>query len=71
MDFLMKASAEAQFFAFGEEHNVKEVPAFTSLLFGTLHERYGYNYLAEKGYRADPSSDLTQIVESYLQRQAF
>lgn len=46
MDFLMEASAGTQFFAIGEEHNVKGIPRFTALLFRALHERYGYNYLA-------------------------
>jgi len=45
-DFLMQASAHSQFFALGEEHNVKEVPEFTSMLFQALHDAYGYNYLA-------------------------
>ena len=46
MNFLMKISANAQFFAVAEPHNAREVPEFTTMLFRALHERYGFNYLA-------------------------
>jgi hypothetical protein len=46
MDFLMRASADAQFFTIGEEHNVQGIPQLTALLFTALHDRYHYNYLA-------------------------
>lgn len=46
MDFLMKASADAQFFALAEQHNAKEIPEITLMLFKSLHEKYGFNYLA-------------------------
>lgn len=45
-EFLLKAAAQTQFFAIGEEHNVAEIPQFTTALFRALHERHGYNYLA-------------------------
>ena len=46
LDFLMTASDGVQFFAIGEEHNVKEVPEITTMLFRALHQQYGYNHLA-------------------------
>jgi hypothetical protein len=46
MDFLMRSSADAQFFALAEQHNVKEIPEITAMLFEALHERHGFNYLA-------------------------
>jgi hypothetical protein len=46
MEFLMKAAADVQFLAIGEEHNIKEIPQIASMLFGALHDRHGFNYLA-------------------------
>jgi hypothetical protein len=46
LDFLMNASADAQFFAFAEQHNNKEIPEITAMLFDALHQRHGFNYLA-------------------------
>ena len=46
LDFLMNASSDAQFFALAEQHNAKEIPEFTSMLFKSLHERHEFNYLA-------------------------
>lgn len=59
MDFLMKASADAQFFALAEQHNAKEIPEITSMLFKSLHERHGFNYLA---LEQDPV--MSQMVSS-------
>ncbi|HEX8638094.1 MAG TPA: hypothetical protein VF692_08535 [Pyrinomonadaceae bacterium] len=46
MDFLMQASADAQFFVVAEPHNSKEVPEITGSLFKPLHQRHRFNYLA-------------------------
>src|SRR5687767_4988056 len=45
-DFIVGEAARAQFIALGEEHNTTEIPEFTSALFGTLQERYGFRFLA-------------------------
>lgn len=63
MDLLIKASSDAQFFVIGEEHNVKEVPEITSMLFSALHNRYGYNYLA---LEQDPLSCLLASRQPFL-----
>lgn len=46
MDLLMRASADAQFFILAEQHNSKLIPEITIMLFDSLHDRYGFNYLA-------------------------
>jgi hypothetical protein len=45
-DFLLQRASDAQFVALGEEHNLREIPPFTSALFQALHERYGFDHLA-------------------------
>lgn len=46
MDFLMKATDNAQFFALGEAHFNMEIPQIATMLFQGLQERHGFNYLA-------------------------
>jgi hypothetical protein len=46
LDFLAKAAADAQFFGIGEQHNVRQIPEITGLLFEELRRRHGFNYLA-------------------------
>src|SRR5262245_35680522 len=46
--FLVSAAAGAQFFLLGEEHNVAEIPRLTAELFRRLHDRYGFDYLADE-----------------------
>lgn len=52
-DFLLSAAKDAQFFAFGEEHFVKEIPEIVTMLFEDLHQTYGFNFLA---LESDPIS---------------
>lgn len=47
-DFLVTEASKTQFFAIGEEHNVAEIPFLTAALFQRLHDRYGFNYLADE-----------------------
>jgi hypothetical protein len=58
-DFLRVKAAKAQFMLIGEEHNVAEIPEFTSVLFFLLHECCGFNHLA---LESDPLS--AQIASS-------
>lgn len=45
-DFLVEATAKAQFLCFAEAHNVKEVPAIFTAMFRTLQRAHGYEYVA-------------------------
>jgi hypothetical protein len=45
LGFLLEASRDVQFFAIAEEHNLLELNRFSSVLFRTLHEAYGFNFL--------------------------
>ncbi len=46
MDYILSQSENAQFVGIAENHNVKEIPLFTSFLFDQLAENYQFNYLA-------------------------
>lgn len=63
LDFLLKASSDAQFFAFGEEHFVKEVPEIVTMLFAELHRKSGYDYLA---LESDPVSAMMVSGKNFL-----
>ena len=43
---LLKDAERTQFYLIAEEHNVREIPEFTTMLFRELHGRYGYQHLA-------------------------
>jgi hypothetical protein len=45
-EFLKGKVSNSQFVLLGEEHNVKQIPEFTSDLFLMLHECCGFNHLA-------------------------
>src|SRR5215471_10848739 len=45
-EFLIKATARAQFFAIAEPHNSMQLPKITSLLFNSLRRERGFEYLA-------------------------
>lgn len=57
--FLLSATADAQFVALGEPHNVKQVPELTAMLFKDLHEQHGFNYLA-----LEIGSNIAQMFSS-------
>ncbi len=44
--FLLNEAKDAQFVLIGENHNTKEIPEFTSLLFEQLNNLYQFEYLA-------------------------
>jgi len=43
--YIIKNAQNTQFVGIAENHNVKQVPVFTSFLFDALKENYGFNYL--------------------------
>jgi hypothetical protein len=45
-EFLLAEAAAVQFVALGEEHNTIEIPELTIALFRTLHDQYGFRFLA-------------------------
>jgi len=47
-DLLLRLGADAEFLAIGEEHNNADIPPLVTALFRQLHQRAGYNYLAEE-----------------------
>jgi hypothetical protein len=46
IQFLLSEVKDAQFVLIGENHNTKEIPEFTSLLFEQLNKLYQFEYLA-------------------------
>ena len=47
-DVILAAAAKAQFVGIGEEHNNLHIPAITTALFRTLHQRHGFNYFVDE-----------------------
>ena len=47
-DLLLGTAAKAQFVGIGEEHNHRDIPAITTALFRTLHDRHGFDYFADE-----------------------
>lgn len=47
-DLLLRLGEQAQFVAIGEEHNNADIPPFVGALFRELHDKAGYNYLADE-----------------------
>ena len=45
-DWLARESADAQFVLIGEEHNIAQIPPFTTALFELLQARHGFEYFA-------------------------
>ncbi|MBK8496863.1 MAG: hypothetical protein IPL50_19115 [Chitinophagaceae bacterium] len=45
-EFLAKTAKDCQFMALGEEHNVYDIPIFTTALFALLQQSNGFQYLA-------------------------
>ena len=45
-DFLVTATQDAQFVAYAEPHNVKEVPEYFAALLRLLHSDHGFQYVA-------------------------
>jgi hypothetical protein len=45
-DWLAREAADAQFVLLGEEHNLAQIPPFTTALFALLQARHGFEYFA-------------------------
>jgi hypothetical protein len=45
-EFILAQAAESQFVIFGEEHNTRDIPEFTTALFRILQDRHGFHFLA-------------------------
>jgi hypothetical protein len=58
-ELLIAAASKAQFVAIGEEHNNRYIPDIALSLFRTLHEREGFDYIADE---QDPA--MMRIVSS-------
>lgn len=43
-DFLIKATADAQFFLFGEDHHDRDTPLLASAIYRLLHKQHGFEH---------------------------